>query len=105
MAEYIVRSDDESESKLATYREERLGAQTTAARVHSSIREALAAEERFAALLAEGGPLAELAAYHAAKISPLTDSLSALRAGMMQIKQSMEQLEDVAPGLFPGITK
>jgi len=105
MAEYIVSSDDQtSESVLVIYRNERVGTQTTVARVHGAIREALAAEERFNELIGEGGPLAPLADYHAAKIAPLTASLAALRDGMGQIKSAMEALEAAVPGLFPGVS-
>jgi len=71
--------------------------------VHTAIVQALEAEKRFNTLLNEGGPLVELAEYHTAKLAPLTESLDALRAGMEEIKTSMEQLNKAVPGLFPGV--
>lgn len=105
MAEYIVSSDDQmSESLLVKYREERVGTQTTVARVHSAIREGLAAEVRFNELIAPDGPLASLAEYHAAKVAPVAASLDTLRAAMVQVQAAMEALESAVPGLFPGVT-
>lgn len=104
MAEYIVRSDDQSsESLLVAYQNERVGTQRQVAQVHSSIVQGLAAEAAFDALIAPGGQLEALAEYHAAKIAPLTGSLDNLRAAMTGVRDTMEQLEAAVPGLFPGV--
>ena len=102
--EYIVDSDNQAtESLLVAYQNERVGTQTTVSGVHSAIRRALAAEQAFATLLEPGGPFETLAAYHVAKLSPLTPYLDSLRAGMVQIADTMETLNGMVPGLFPGV--
>ncbi len=106
MAEFVVSSDNQvSESLIVEYRNQRVGTQTTVARVHSAIREGLAAEERFNEMIAPGGPLAPLSEYHAAKIAPLVASLAGLRGLMVQVRDTMESLEAAVPGLFPGVTQ
>jgi hypothetical protein len=105
MAQYIVDSDDqETAARLVVYQNERVGTQTTVARVHSAIVQGLAAEAAFDALIVPGGQLEPLAEYHSALIGPLTESLDNLRAAMAGVRDAMEQLEAAVPGLFPGVT-
>lgn len=103
MAQYVVDSEDQaSETLLANYRDERIGAQTTAGQMYQAIVRAEAAYVEFDALLAEGEALADLAEYHTAKQAPLSASIADLRAKMAAVTLLMEQMEAAVPGLFPG---
>lgn len=105
MAQYIVDSDDQTtETLLARYREERIGAQSVAGQMYQAINRAEGAYVAFDELIGEGGALADLAEYHGAKVAPLAASIVTLRAKMAEVVGLMEQMETAVPGLFPGVT-
>lgn len=58
--------------------------------------------------LAEGGDLADMADYHADKLSPLAAGVEALLAGIASMMGLIEQMEAGMPEgetLFPGVPK
>lgn len=109
MTQYIVNAaDQQTESLLIAYHAERGGVQSVVGQMWQAIRRAEDTYVMFGEMLAEDGPFADLAAYHAAKQAPIVDAVAGMRAQMAALMATIQAMQDaVPPGiiLFPGVPR
>ena len=109
MTQYIVdAANQETESLLIAYHAERGGLQTAVGQMWQAIRRAEDAYVMFGYMLADDGPFADLAAYHAAKQAPIADAVAGMRAQMAALMATMQAMQDAMPPgivLFPGVPR
>ena len=109
MTQYIVdAADQQTESLLIAYHNRRGGVQSIVGQMYGAIKRAEDAYVAFESMLAEDGPFADLAAYHAAKQAPIVDAVAGMRAQMTALMATMQAMQDaMQPGiiLFPGVPR
>jgi hypothetical protein len=108
MTQYIVDSaNQQTESMLIDYHSERGGVQAIAGQMYAAIHRAENAYVAFEEML-NGGRLAPLAEYHAAKQAPITDAVVGMRAQMADLLATMRAMQASMPDgivLFPGVPR
>jgi len=106
---YTIDAHDQStETLLTTYQQHRWLVQSMAGEMYQAIRRAEDTYVMFGEMLAEDGPFADLAAYHAAKQAPIVDAVAGMRAQMIALMATMQAMQDAMPPgiiLFPGVPR
>ena len=109
MTQYIVdAANQETESLLIAYHNARGGVQSVVGQMYGAIRRAEDVYVAFESMLAEDGPFADLAAYHAAKQAPIADAVAGMRAQMAALMATMQAMQGAMPPgvvLFPGVPR
>lgn len=109
MTQYIVdAANQETESLLIAYHNARGSVQSVVGQMYGAIRRAEDVYVAFESMLADDGPFADLATYHAAKQAPIADAVAGMRAQMAALMATMQAMQDAMPegiALFPGVPR
>ena len=109
MTQYIVdAADQQTESLLIAYHNARGGVQSVVGQMYGAIRRTEDVYVALESMLADDGPFADLATYHAAKQAPIADAVAGMRAQMAALMATMQAMQDAMPPgivLFPGVPR